>query len=493
MLFNTQIFLFVFLPIVLLGYYCLHKASLHNSAKILLFFSSLIFYGYYNPAYLILLLGSIAGNYILYKIMQMLLPDSVKIGWLRKGIVIAGVAANLFVLFYFKYFNFFIHNVNKVFRTDFNLRNIILPLGISFFTFQQISFLVDCYKGETGKYSLLDYGVFVAFFPQLVAGPIVLHKDMIPQLSEKSRWKPDMERFESGLKYFVIGLFKKTMVADRFGQVVSLGYAGAMRWSVWETILIILSYTLQIYFDFSGYSDMAIGLGKLFGIEIPVNFDSPYKASSIADFWKRWHMTMTQFFTKYVYIPLGGSRKGIIRTCLNTMIVFALSGLWHGAAWTFVLWGILHGAALVFHRLLHVCVDKLPKALTGFVTFLFVNIAWVLFRAEGTYQAVRIFKSLLTGGFAVQNMDLCYAFLGDNLKFMLENISWGTPLFDGIALAVTIIGTIAALLVVFAAPSSHRIANSRKHYRGEGVVWGFAAVLCIMTFTKVSTFLYFNF
>ena len=175
------------------------------------------------------------------------------------------------------------------------------------------------------------------------------------------------------------------------------------------------------------------------------------------------------------------------------MIVFALSGLWHGAAWTFVLWGVLHGAALVFHRLFHVFTDKLPKALTGFATFLFVNIAWVLFRAEGIKQVSRIFKSLLTGGFAVRNMDLFYAFLGDNLKFMLENISWGTPLFDGIALVVTVIGTMAALLVVFAAPSSHRIANSKKHYRGEGMVWGVAAVLCIMTFTKVSTFLYFNF
>lgn len=243
---------------------------------------------------------------------------------MRKIIAILGVAANLLLLFYFKYFNFFIKNINNVFGTNVGLRDIVLPLGISFFTFQQISFIVDSYRKETGRYSLLDYGVFVSFFPQLIAGPIVLHQEMIPQLDREEHWHLDAGKMTVGLRYFVLGLFKKTMIADRFGNVVAAGYANTLNWNTWEAAFIILSYTLQIYFDFSGYSDMAIGLGKMFGLDIPVNFNSPYKAVTIADFWKRWHMTMTNFFTKYVYIPLGGSRKGKIRTYINILIVFSL-------------------------------------------------------------------------------------------------------------------------------------------------------------------------
>ena len=493
MLFNSQLFVFVFLPIVLIGYYGLHKFKIHTGAKVLLLLSSFLFYGYYNPKYIILLLGSIAGNYLIYRLYGIFSPKEAGNRVMRKVLAAIGVSANLLLLFYFKYYNFFIDNINAVFGTDIGLRNIILPLGISFFTFQQISFIVDSYREETSEYSLLDYSVFVSFFPQLVAGPIVLHKQLIPQLSDKKRWQPDAEAMAIGLKYFITGLFKKTMIADRFGNVVTLGYTDPINWSSPEAAFIILAYTLQIYFDFSGYSDMAIGLGKLFGIDIPVNFDSPYKATTIADFWKRWHMTMTGFFTTYVYIPLGGNRKGKLLTYINVMIVFTLSGLWHGASWSFVLWGMLHGAALVFHRIFKQYIEKIPKAVTGLVTFVFVNIAWVLFRAEYIGQAKRMLKCLLTGGLFGSSLDLCYAFLGKNLKYIFENIAYGNAVFDRIALFTTIAGIIAGLLIVFTAPSSHKIASCTKIRRGEGIIWGVLAVLCIMTFTNVSMFLYFNF
>lgn len=404
-----------------------------------------------------------------------------------------GVAANLMVLFYYKYFNFFVDNINKVLKTDFGLENIILPLGISFFTFQQVSFLVDRYRGETEEYSLLDYSVFVAFFPQLVAGPIVLHKDLIPQFSQKERFTPRWENIMVGLRYFVLGLFKKTMIADRFGNLVNLGYVYPFERDLPGTVLIILSYTLQIYFDFSGYSDMAIGLGKLFGMDIPVNFQEPYKATTIAEFWDRWHMTMTGFFTKYLYIPLGGSRKGKIRTYLNTMIVFALSGLWHGAAWAFVAWGVVHGLALVLHRIFKKYIEKLPRLLTGLFTFGFVNMAWVLFRTESIGKTVAVVKRLFAGGFTGNNMDLYHAFLGDNLEIMLQNISYSAVGFDVLAVIVTVVGLLVTLLVVFCAPSSHHIANRKTTFPGEGIVFAIMAVLSIMTFTNVSTFLYFNF
>ncbi len=491
MLFNSQIFVFLFLPVVWCVYFGLHKVGAHKAAKAALLIASIVFYGYYNMAYVPLLVGSIIFNYGIFMLLGQL--SQKPLPGVRKAVMALGVAANLMVLFYYKYFNFFVDNINRVLKTDFGLENIILPLGISFFTFQQVSFLVDRYRGETDEYSLLDYSVFVAFFPQLVAGPIVLHKELIPQFSQKERFKPNWENIMVGLRYFVLGLFKKTMIADRFGNLVNLGYVYPFERDLPGTVLIILSYTLQIYFDFSGYSDMAIGLGKLFGVDIPVNFNEPYKAATIAEFWNRWHMTMTGFFTKYLYIPLGGSRKGKIRTYINTMIVFTLSGLWHGAAWAFVAWGMVHGLALVFHRIFKKYIEKLPRLLTGLFTFGFVNMAWVLFRTESIGKTVAVAKRLFVGGFSGNNMDLCHAFVGDNLEIMLQNISYSAAGFDMLAVVVTVIGLLTALLVVFLAPSSHHIANRKTAFAGEGIVFAVMAVLAIMTFTNVSTFLYFNF
>lgn len=492
MLFNSYIFM-VFLPVVWLGYFGLHKIRRHELAKFLLFAASVIFYAYNHPAYSFLLLGSIAGNYAIYRLMDHIKEKHPEKLLARKSIMIFGVTANLAVIFYFKYFDFFLENVNLILKTDFPLLKIMLPLGISFFTFQQVSFVIDAYKGETGKYSLLDYSLFVSFFPQLVAGPIVLHKDLIPQFADETRFRPQWERMTVGLRYFVMGLFKKVMVADRFGYIVSAGYVYPFERDTVGAAIIIVAYTLQIYFDFSGYSDMAIGLGKMFGFEIPINFNSPYKAVTIADFWSRWHMTMTNFFTQYLYIPLGGSRKGMARTCINVMIVFALSGLWHGAAWSFVLWGMMHGAAQVLYRVFKKQADRVPKVLMAMGTFIYVNIAWVLFRAEGLGQTYRVIRSLVLGGFSGNNSDLCLAFMGDTLELVLENIFYGDAWVSVAALVITAVGFAAALLVVFFAPSSHEIANRENVHRQEGILWAVMAFLCFINFSNVSTFLYFNF
>jgi len=492
MLFNSYIFM-IFLPAVLFIYYGLRYLNRHEAAKLALFAASVIFYAYNHPAYSFLLLGSIACNYLLYRGMEAAGSSTLQRRYLRKGLLILGILLNLGVLFYFKYYDFFLENVNAVFRTDFNLRHILLPLGISFFSFQQLSFVIDAYRGEVKDYSLLDYSLYVSFFPQLVAGPIVLHKELIHQFADPVRHRVRLDYMTVGLRYFVMGLFKKVMVADRFGYIVSAGHVYPFQRDTVGTILVIVGYTLQIYFDFSGYSDMAIGLGKMFGFDIPVNFNSPYKSVTIADFWSRWHMTMTRFFTQYLYIPLGGSRKGLVRTCINVLIVFSVSGLWHGAAWNFVLWGLMHGIAQVLYRIFKKTADRIPKVLMAFGTFVFVNLAWVMFRAESLGQVVRIGKCLLAGGFSGNNTDLYMAFLGDAPKLLLENICYSAEWGSVLAVTVTLLGFALALAVVFWAPSTHEIAYREKVCRFEGVLWAVMLFVCLMSFANVSTFLYFNF
>ena len=354
MLFNSYDYIFFF-PIVWGIWALLRRLGRFRICLGILVAASFVFYGFYDWKLCLLLGGSIGVNYVLHR----LLISDKRTGWRRYALLFAGLLFNVGLLFYFKYLDFTIENVNRVIRADIPLRGIVLPLGISFYTFQQLSFVIDsCYR-RMKAYSFLEYAAFVSFFPQLVAGPIVLHQELIPQLKEqkKSIASEDIVR---GVEYFVIGLAKKMLVADRFAKLVNEGFANVYGLTGPDAVLMILGYTLQIYFDFSGYCDMAIGLGYFFGVKLPVSFDSPYKAKNISEFWKRWHMTLTRFFTTYLYIPLGGNRKGLTRTCMNTLIVFAVSGLWHGAAWTYVLWGFLHGIAMVIWRLFGKWLSKLP-------------------------------------------------------------------------------------------------------------------------------------
>jgi D-alanyl-lipoteichoic acid acyltransferase DltB (MBOAT superfamily) len=312
----------------------------------------------------------------------------------KKSLLIFGITANIALLGYFKYSDFFIENINLVFSTNIELLHLVLPLAISFFTFQQISYLVDSYRKETKEYDFLNYALFVTFFPQLIAGPIVHHKEMMPQFAKTRNKIKNPRNIALGLFIFSIGLFKKVVIADTFAVWATQGFDVASSLSIIEAWTASLSYTFQLYFDFSGYTDMAIGAALLFNIKLPTNFNSPYKATSIQDFWRRWHITLSRFLRDYIYIPLGGNRKGELRTYTNLMTTFIIGGIWHGAGWTFVFWGFLHGLALVIHRAWNKLGFKLNTLLAWFITFNFINISWVFFRAKTWDDAIKVLSAM---------------------------------------------------------------------------------------------------
>ncbi|MCK5536337.1 MAG: MBOAT family protein, partial [Bacteroidales bacterium] len=312
----------------------------------------------------------------------------------KKSLLTFGIVANLTLLGYFKYTDFFLENFNLALDTSMPLLHLALPLAISFFTFQQIAYLVDSYRSETAEYDFLNYALFVTFFPQLIAGPIVHHTEMMPQFASKWNLAKRYKNIALGLFIFSIGLFKKVVIADTFAQWASYGFDKMEILNFVEAWVTSLSYTFQLYFDFSGYTDMAIGTALLFNIKLPINFNSPYKALDIQDFWRRWHITLSRFLKDYIYIPLGGNRKGSLQTYTNLMTTFILGGIWHGAGWTFVFWGLLHGLALVIHRGWKSLGFTMPKILAWFITFNFINIAWIFFRAKEWNDAIKVLKGM---------------------------------------------------------------------------------------------------
>jgi D-alanyl-lipoteichoic acid acyltransferase DltB (MBOAT superfamily) len=448
---------------------------------------SLWFYGYFNPSYVGIICGSILGN---FWISRLLLREKAR-GRRRVGKVcmLFGVLANVALLFYFKYFDFFLENINAAFSMDFTMRNIVLPLGISFFTFQQISYVVDSYRGETEKYSLLDYAVFVAFFPQLVAGPIVLHGELISQLRDETKHRPNAENLAKGLHFFAVGLFKKVIIADTLGNMVALGFGGVEILTTVDVLLVIVAYALQLYFDFSGYSDMASGIAALFNIRLPINFNSPYKAKSILEFWDRWHMTLTRFLRQYIYFPLGGSRKGRIRTYLNIMIVFTVSGFWHGANWTFVVWGALHGLAEVLTRRFRNTWSRLPSILQWFLTFGFVSCAFLIFRADSLNQVYIMFRKVAK----VESLAVTETML-ESLTLPeiahLEKLLHIDGLFEGNAIHLCIF----LFLVLYMAVGTKNCQEKKFVCNGKTLVTTVGMLVWSMvSLSGISTFLYFNF
>ena len=406
MLFNSYVFMLAFLPLTLFVYFLLGRLPERIQLnKLFLVLASFVFYGYNNPSYVPIILGSILVNYALS---QMMLTSERKA--IRLPLMLLGLGLNLGVLFYFKYHDFFVSNLNAAFGTGFALYRLALPLGISFFTFQQLSYVIDSYRRTVPKYNILDYALFVTFFPQLVAGPIVLHSEIVSQFADKKNRHFNFDNFAPGLYAFALGLFKKVIVADTFGIAVEAGYAAAGSLNTIEAWLVAIGYTFQLYFDFSGYCDVATGVGLMFNIRIPLNFNSPYKSMNIREFWQRWHITLSRFLTSYIYFPLGGSRKGITRTCINLMIVFLASGLWHGAGWLFLLWGLMHGAASVLYRLFKKQYDALHPALQWITTFLFVVIAWIFFRATSMADALAILKSMFMMNFGPIRSSITSAF-----------------------------------------------------------------------------------
>ena len=395
-------------------------------ALFVLLVSSLFFYGFWNPIYLILILVSMVFNFLIGTMI-----NRSESGSTRKGLLIFGVLVNVLLLGYFKYYDFFMGNVNWLFDTNIALQHLLLPLAISFFTFQQIAYVVDSYRGETKKYSFITYALFVTFFPQLIAGPIVHHHELIPQFNDKSKYRIQLKHIVEGIFIFAIGLAKKVGVADTFAVWANEGFANVDTLTFVESWITSFSYTMQLYFDFSGYCDMAIGLALLFNITLPVNFFSPYKARNIQDFWKRWHITLSRFLTHYLYFPLGGNRKGEYRTYINIFIIFAVSGLWHGAGWTFIIWGTLHGLASIVVRLWGKTKIVLPFLVSWFITFFFVNFAWVYFRAESVGQAHTLLAKMFNVDQSivhVLNQKLTFAATWESFEFL--GVHWLTnPLF----------------------------------------------------------------
>jgi D-alanyl-lipoteichoic acid acyltransferase DltB (MBOAT superfamily) len=405
MLFHSLEFLFVFLPITWIVFFLFIRMDRLRGARGWLTIASLIFYGWWNPPYVVLIGASVLANFWIGK---WCCPETSGIGaGGRKALFYLGLALNLGALGYFKYANFFVENINSVLGVSFNFGKVILPLAISFFTFQQIVYIIDAYRGGNRRYSFAEYAFFVLFFPHLIAGPIVHHYELLPQIA-RERWKPvRWENLQVGLTIFAIGLFKKMVLADGCGEYASPLFNAAAGGTVLATPtawLGAIAYTLQLYFDFSGYSDMAIGLARLFGIRLPINFSSPYRSSSMIEFWRRWHITLSRFLRDYVYIPLGGSRKGVVLRYSNLLITMLVGGLWHGAGWTFIAWGAIHGVCLIINHLFRAMTDGFfkarPKAVKIFtpfawaLTMLAVIVSWVFFRSPDFGTAANILGSM---------------------------------------------------------------------------------------------------
>lgn len=485
MQFNSYFFILLFLPVCVAGYFWLNKIS-YFLGMLYLLGMSLWFYGYFNKSYLLLIICSIVVNFALSKTIER------NNSFLKKAALTAGIVFNLGMIFYFKYYDFFIQNVNRVFERDFNLKHILLPLGISFFTFQQLSYILDSYSGKTGGggYNFIEYALFISFFPQLVAGPIVLHDELIPFFRDKSKKKINADNLAHGIIMFTLGLFKKVMIADVLGRMVAWGFDNIETATSMDFILVMLAYTFQIYFDFSGYSDMATGIAWMFNFRLPMNFNSPYKAYSVIDFWKRWHMTLTRFLRTYVYFPLGGSRKGAARTYLNTMAVFLVSGIWHGANYTFILWGLLHGLAQCINRRFKGLYERWEPVIQWGMTFSFLNVTWLLFRAESLHQ----WKTLCAKIVSLADMRISSQLINQvslpELNFLYQNTSlgWLNSHIRGFSMWL--------LFAVCFWVTLNCENNQQRQLKPGGITLAAVPVLlvwCLVSLSSISVFLYFNF
>ncbi|MEK4475891.1 MBOAT family O-acyltransferase [Paenibacillus sp. FSL R7-0048] len=459
MLFNSYPFMFGFLPIVLAGYFILNRLRLTLCAKVWLTLASLVFYGYWNIKYVPLILLSILFNYVMGHFIH---STTAK---LRRPLLIFSLSTNILLLSYYKYTDFFIENWNEVTASNLSLHHLILPLGISFFTFTQIAYLVDVYRNQAREYNLLNYTLFVTFFPHLISGPILHHKDMMPQFDKLRNKVWNWNNIQKGTLFFSIGLGKKVILADTLAGYADNGFAAATYFV--DSWVAILSYTLQIYYDFSGYTDMAIGIALLFNIHLPQNFNEPYRAVSIRDFWRRWHITLSHFLRDYIYIPLGGNRKSFWISIRNVIITFLLGGFWHGAGWLFILWGLLHGVGQAVEKCWGRWGFSLPKWLSWLLTFIFVNITWVFFRAEHISQAFRLLKGMSgLNGVSLQS---------------IGSLKWAIIL-------------ILILMTIILWNPLHLLNKRNFQYSWKtAFVMAFIIMFSLLFFNRITTFLYFNF
>lgn len=490
MLFNSYIFIFVFLPVALLVFFgCVQFGSV-RAARVWMAIASLFFYAYWNVTYLPLLLISIALNYGIGQEINRARAGS----RYAKILLVGGIGANLAILGYYKYASFFASSANELLQTNWQLPDIVLPLAISFYTFTQMAYLVDAYRGEikNANYDFVTYGLFVSFFPQLIAGPILRHDELIPQFRKERNFFFSPRNFARGLTLFILGLSKKVLIADNLSPWVASVFDHASAVSFLEAWIGALSYTLQLYFDFSGYSDMAIGLGLMVNIRLPINFNSPYKATSIADFWRRWHITLSSFLRDYLYIPLGGNRRGEIRRYINLIITMLLGGLWHGAGWSFVIWGGLHGLFLAIEQAWRRLNIALPKILAWAIAFIAVLVGWVLFRAPTIKDAIEILQAMAgtKGIFLPQTFQSFLGWLpvGGLFKGWQELVY--LPDIGG---RNSIVILVALMLAVTLLPNSQQIMERFKPTWWVAGLASTLALFCLLSLNRVSEFLYFQF
>lgn len=501
MLFNSYEFLFFFLPATLGIFFALSGFHHVKAAAAWLALVSLFFYGYWSPRYVILLMASISINFsaghAIAKFRSAAQPNA------TQRILILALIANLGALGYFKYANFLVNSVNSAAHIDLYLAQIVLPIGISFFTFTQIAFLVDTFRGKVHESRFVPYTLFVTFFPHLIAGPVLHHAEMMPQFARQDTYRFNPKNFLIGVTFFSIGLFKKVILADGIQPFVGPVFEADPAYSLTaiEAWGGTLAYTLQLYFDFSGYSDMAIGLSKMINVDLPLNFNSPYKAINISDFWRRWHMTLSRFLRDYLYISLGGNRKGPYRRYGNLLTTMLLGGLWHGAGWTFVIWGGLHGLYLVINQLWQTVRKRLlghdlsqstaaTRILSLLITFLSVVVAWVFFRASSVDAAFRVLAGMagLNGMGHVND----WSQFGQLEAFGgLRQLAWITLLLGLVWLCPN-----SQTLIDYMANS--RIAGSMRHDRWAWLTLGSQAVVIFLLAAingshGASEFIYFNF
>jgi alginate O-acetyltransferase complex protein AlgI len=490
MLFNSYVFIFAFLPTVLTAYFVINKQAGPRLAKYWLLSASIFFYGYWNPIYLLLLGSSILVNFGASVWMERA-GENERAG-LKRHILIATILFNVGLLGYFKYRDFFVGSVNFALGTEFPLLHMALPLAISFFSLQQIAFAVDSYRGLTQEKNFADYMLFVSFFPQLIAGPIVHHKEVMPQFAETENKSFHIENFTAGCFLFAIGLFKKVVVADSFAGWANYGFDQAPSLNVVEAWITSYSYSFQLYFDFSGYSDIAIGLGLMFNIVLPLNFNSPYKAASIINLWQRWHLTLTRFINLYIYRPVLRARKkrgfSFGWAMFATVVAMEASGIWHGAAWTFVVFGFMHGFGLVINHIWRRRKWPFPAWLGWLITFNFANISLVLFRAQDWATVGKVLSSMFgfgDSGFSVQKA----IFFPDNMLFQLVERQH----FDS---AATLLAAATVLLfvgIVKLCPNSQEL-QEKSRLTPRWLLFQLILLLVPLTLLQqVSQFIYFQF
>jgi D-alanyl-lipoteichoic acid acyltransferase DltB (MBOAT superfamily) len=471
MLFNSYQFTFGFLPVVLVLFWALTILDARRATAALLILASLFFYAWWNWHFLVLFGFSILFN---FGWSLMLAPPAGSTDprreSIRRALLAIGITVNLALLGYFKYRDFFLHIAATTLGVHGRLTPLVLPLAISFFTFEQITYLTGAWRGEPGHGDFVSYLLFIAFFPHLIAGPIVRYPEIYPQLNRASQLRLSVENLNEGLMIFVIGLFKKVILADSFRLIVNPLFDNATTLAFFDAWGAALAFGLEIYFDFSGYSDMAIGLARIFGVRFPENFDSPYKSRSVIEFWRRWHMTLSFFLRDYLYIPLGGNRHGELRRHLNLFVTMLLGGLWHGANWTFVIWGALHGLFLSINHLWSKSARRLPDVAAWTLTFILVTGAWVFFRAP-TFARAKIIFTAMAGL--------------NGIAFTSSNYSIGWPRLEQIGIG---------LIIVFFCPNRQTIMAWRWPSDWRYAL-AFAALggVSVMAMSNPPPFIYFQF